>query len=184
MRFFFICLLSLSGYVSAADSTELYPGAPAAASDYGFLIGNWQCRYEQLDPQGKILFSAPCRWQAQYAFDHKMVVDDFSLLDEQGKVTYAGRTLRTFSLQDKRWHQVFLPVQMSATLNPFTAHRDNEGVHLEVEQRLPNGELQPARFRFSQISDKGFVWESSKQLESGAGWYVDMRIRAAQSELY
>ncbi|WP_164519252.1 hypothetical protein [Pseudoalteromonas rubra] len=178
MRLFFICLLSLSCYVSAADSTEVYPGAPAAASDYGFLIGNWQCRYEQLDPQGKTLFSAPCRWQAQYAFDNKMVVDDFSLLDAQGKVTYAGRTLRTFSLQDKRWHQVFLPVQMSATLNPFTAHRDNEGVHLEVEQRLPNGELQPARFRFSQISEKGFVWESSKQLKGSEKWYVDMRIVA------
>ncbi|MCO7187228.1 MULTISPECIES: hypothetical protein [unclassified Pseudoalteromonas] len=176
MRCLFLCLLVVCSF--HLKSAELYPGAPAAASDYAFLIGHWQCRYEQLDPQGKTLFSAPCRWHAHYAFDDKMVVDDFSLLDAQGNVTYAGRTLRTFSLQDKHWHQVFLPVQMSATLNPFTAHKDKEGVHLEVEQRLPNGELQPARFRFSQISDKGFVWESSKQLEGSEKWYIDMRITA------
>ncbi|KNC66946.1 hypothetical protein [Pseudoalteromonas ardens] len=175
-----LSLCFFCAYSFASDSADLYPGAPAAASDYAFLIGHWQCQYEQLDLQGKVQFSSPCRWQAQYAFDNKMVVDDFSLLDAQGKVTYAGRTLRTYSLQDKRWHQVFLPVQMNATLNPFTAQRDNDGVHLKVEQRLPGGKLQPARFRFSQISDKGFVWESSKQLNGSDSWYVDMRLRATR----
>lgn len=84
MRLLSLCFFCACSF--ASDSTDLYPGAPAAASDYAFLIGHWQCQYEQLDPQGKVLFSAPCRWQAQYAFDNKMVVDDFSLLDAQGNL--------------------------------------------------------------------------------------------------
>ncbi|WP_194867844.1 hypothetical protein [Pseudoalteromonas sp. PPB1] len=56
MRLLSLCFFSACSF--ASYSAELYPGAPAAASDYAFLIGHWQCQYEQLDPQGKVLFSA------------------------------------------------------------------------------------------------------------------------------
>ena len=173
------CSVVFAMVVSFSTGAEsLFPGAPAEASDYAFLIGDWTCTYQQMDKQNKVIFEAPCTWQADYAFDNKMVVDDFKMYDKDGNVSYGGRTLRTYSSRDKQWHQVFLAAQLGAPMNPFTARKIKGEVQLEVKMRQPSGELSPARFSFSNISDNAFTWENHRSHDQGKTWVLESRITA------
>ena len=162
----------------SAMAEALFPGATAEANDYAFLIGKWDCTYQQMDKQNKVIFEAPCTWQADYAFDNKMVVDDFKMYDKDGKVSYGGRTLRTYSPRDKQWHQVFLAAQLGAPMNPFTAQKVEGEMQLQVEMRQPSGELSPARFSFSKISESSFTWENHRSQDQGKTWVLESRITA------
>ena len=156
----------------------LYPGAPAEANDYDFLMGKWRCVYQQFDKKSKLVFEAPCTWHAEYAFENKMVVDDFTMLDDAGNAVYEGRTLRTYSLQNKRWEQVFLAAKMGATLNPFTAQKVQDEMHLDVQVREPNGMTRSAEFTFTNITEGSFTWENRTTMDKGKSWFVESRIVA------
>ena len=173
-----VCLaifLIVSGDVVSETALK---GAPIEASEYSFLIGNWRCLFQQFDNQGKVAFEAPCTWEASYAFDNKMVVDDFKMYNKEGAMVYGGRTLRTYSLQDNTWHQVFLPVQMNASLLPFTATKVDKEMHLSVRMIEPTGGSRPARFAFSNISNDAFTWQSHESHDGGKSWVLSSRISA------
>lgn len=144
--------------------------------EYDFLIGDWQCQFEQYKDNQKVR-TYPCQWQGKYTFDGHMVQDDFRMYADD-KVVFSGTTLRTYVATKNRWDLAFLGSNIG--------HYPNfQGNWTGSEMAITNqGEDERGKFdvsiRFHDITQDSFTWEMKTSYDQGKTWELSARINATR----
>ena len=172
-------VMIIASSFSAADNAKK-EDAQQPQKDFDFLIGKWDCEWQQFDPKGKIRTKIGCQWDARYTFDGMMVQDDFRMFNESGKLVYAGTTLRSYSVREKQWKNTFLDVVGGPSFEDFVGKRVGDEIHIQTTRKNANGEKTFMRIRFHDISENGFSWEG-KTSSDGKDWTLDSRIISKKS---
>jgi hypothetical protein len=99
------------------DPTALVPiegilaylqGPPKEASQFDFLLGEWNARATRYRPDGSEIGGYAGTWRARHLHDGRLVLDEFTArLDDGSEISYMA-TLRTFSTATHRWEMTFL----------------------------------------------------------------------------
>jgi hypothetical protein len=169
------------------DPTALVPiegivayrqGRPKEASQFDFLLGEWQARTTRFRPNGSEIGGYAGTWCARHLHDARMVLDEFTArLDDGSEISYMA-TLRTFSTATQRWEMTFLIAHQPQLINSFSGAFDAGEMRLEGSGRTLAGEPVLARVRFFDITPTSFQWENRVSLDGGTTWYRDSSISA------
>jgi len=169
------------------DPTALVPiggilayrqGVPAEASQFDFLLGEWDARTTRYRSDGSEIGSYAGTWRARHLHEARMILDEFTArLDDGSELSYMA-TLRTFSTATQRWEMTFLIAHQPQLITSFSGTFEDGEMKLEGSGRTLMGAPVLARVRFSEITPTSFLWENRVSLDDGATWYRDGRISA------
>ena len=171
----------------AEDPTALVPiegilayrqGPPEEASQFDFLLGEWQARTTRYRPDGSEIGGYPGTWRARHLHDGRMILDEFTARLEDGSEISYMATLRTFSPATRRWEMTFLIAHQPQLITSFSGSFEDGEMKLEGSGRTLAGQPVLARVRFFEITPTSFQWETRVSLDRGATWYRDSAIAA------
>jgi hypothetical protein len=174
----------------AEDPTALVPiegvlayrqGTPREASQFDFLLGDWQARTVRYRPDGSEIGGYGGTWRARHLHDRRMVLDEFTArLDDGSEISYMA-TLRTFCAATGRWEMTFLIAHQPQLISSFSGVFEDHEMKLEGSGRTLAGQPVVARVRFFDITPRSFEWENRVSLDGGATWYRDSAISARRA---
>jgi len=172
------------------DPTALVPiegvlayrsGVPSEASQFDFLIGEWEARTTRYRPDGSELGGYAGTWRARHLHDARMVLDEFTaFLDDRSEISYMA-TLRTFSGATGRWEMTFLIAHQPQLIRSFSGRFEAGEMRLDGEGHTLSGDPVKARVRFFDITPTSFEWENRVSLDGGSTWYRDSAISARRA---
>lgn len=175
--------LALQATSAAADddpglvSPAFKPAAPAAADDWGKMIGKWDAEYTSIAPDGKE-YKGKAEWSWFYVLDGTAVQDVWISPPrgtEAGKDgRYFGTDLRIFNPRSGKWQVVFAD-NRSGKYQKYDAGRENG----KMVMRLP-GEPNKRRITFVSITDRHVDWMQEESGDGGKTWRVMLRIRGTR----
>ena len=143
-------------------------GPTEEALQFEFLIGDWRVDGRRFGPNGELQYAG--RWSAQYLYDKRMVMDQFTTSGPSGQDIAAFTTLRTFSPFTKRWEIAGMAAMQPAINGKWFGHYVDGEMHLEAEGFGPNGQPFKSRIRFFEIESNCFKWENHVSLDGGDTW--------------
>lgn len=168
-------------FADTATNDNSTPASISAKKQFEFLIGSWDCTYLQYsnttDSMGEVVAKYPCDWNAKYTFDGHMVQDDFQLYYE-GKVAFAGTTLRTWVQNKQRWDLAFLSAGRGHWPN-FHGTWQETGMEIAASGSDQRGDF-VSKIRFVDIKANSFLWEMEKSYDDGKSWYLDTQIKTTR----
>jgi hypothetical protein len=169
------------------DPTALVPiegilayrqGPPKEASQFDFLLGEWNARTTRYRTDGSEIGGYAGTWRARHLHDARMVLDEFTArLDDGSEISYMA-TLRTFSTATHRWEMTFLIAHQPQLITTFSGIFEDGEMRLDGSGRTLAGGPVAARVRFFDITPTSFQWENRVSLDEGATWYRDSAISA------
>ena len=172
------------------DPTALVPlegilayrrGTPKEASQFDFLLGEWNARTVRYRPDGSEIASYAGIWRARHLHDARIVLDEFTArLDDGSELSYMA-TLRTFSTATGRWEMTFLIAHQPQLITSFSGMLEGGEMKLEGSGRTLAGLPVLAQVRFFDITPTSFQWENRVSLDGGGTWYRDSSISAHRS---
>jgi hypothetical protein len=148
-----------------------FPDAPEQASQFEFLIGEWDCEWTGFNKEGEALAPLPCRWSARYTFDGRMVQDDYRLWDSDQKLIFSGTTLRSYSPDKARWEFVFLGSQQPAWPR-FHGRWEQGEMRIHAEGTDRQGRDFVSRIKFHKITSNSFEWRMDTSYDGGETWQL------------
>lgn len=169
------------------DPTALVPlegvlayrqGVPAEATQFDFLLGEWDARTTRYRPDGSEIASYGGTWRARPLHDRRILLDEFIARLDDGSEISTMATLRTYCPATQRWEMTFLIAHQAPLVRSFSGVWQAGEMRLEAEGLTLDGDPLRARVRFHDISSHGFEWENEVSLDGGTRWYRDSRISA------
>ncbi|MBI2770956.1 MAG: hypothetical protein HYX47_15130 [Burkholderiales bacterium] len=155
-------------------------GAPPEASQFDFLIGDWDVEATRLKEDGAPLLRYTAAWNAVHLNGGRMVMDDFRALGPAGQPVSSFVTLRTYSESTQRWEFVGLQaLQPPFPMEWHGAFVDGEML-LDASGKGPQGQLVKTKIRFFDIAAGSFSWESSMSLDGGTRWKKTAQLQATR----
>lgn len=137
---------------------------------FDFLIGDWDVQATKFDPDGATLARYRATWCAKYLNDGRMLMDNFQALAPDGRPISAFVTLRTYSMESRRWEMAGLgAMQTAAAVEWYGTWTDGE-MHVIASGEDPSGRLVQTRIRFSDITPEHFLWTSECSVDGGTSW--------------
>jgi hypothetical protein len=174
----------------ADDPTALVPiesildyrqGRPAEASQFDFLLGEWDARSVRYRADGSELGGYDGTWRARHLHDARMILDEFTArLDDGSEISYMA-TLRTFSPSTRSWEMTFLIAHQPQLISSFSGAFEEGEMRFDGAGRTLTGQPVIARVRFFDITPTSFEWENRVSLDQGATWYRDSSISARRA---
>jgi len=172
------------------DPTALVPiegilayrqGTPKEASQFDFLLGEWEARTTRYRPDGSEIGAYPGSWRARHLHDARIVLDEFTArLDDGSELSYMA-TLRTFSTAMQRWEMTFLIAHEPQRITSFSGVFEHGEMRLQGAGHTLEGLPVVARVRFFDITPTSFEWENRVSLDEGSTWYRDSSISARRT---
>ncbi|MGI9326334.1 MAG: hypothetical protein ACR2PZ_14015 [Pseudomonadales bacterium] len=139
---------------------------------FDFLIGEWDLVRTSFDETGNVVSKTNGSVIAKYAFDGRVIQEDFHNLREDGIAYRGGTALYTYSPSFKQWHVAAIDASTGATsYQPIWI--DGE-VHYDSVVRLPDREIL-TNSRIFNISRESYEWEQSVSI-NGATWFPNYHI--------
>ena len=176
--------------MSNEDPTALIPiegilsyreGVPAEASQFDFLLGEWETRSMRYRADGSEIGGYGGSWRARKLHSGRILLDEFTACLDDGSEISTMATLRTFSTATQRWEMTFLIAHQAQLITSFSGVFEEGEMRLEGAGRTLGGEAVQARVRFHDITDESFEWENRVSLDGGATWYRDNTISARRT---
>lgn len=151
---------------------------PPAASDFNFLLGEWNTQQTFLAVDGSVQATLFGTWRAQSIDNGRMIMDEYIRILPGGVKIHAGYTLRTYSPSTQRWEMTHLqPLKPVAALG-FHGRRQGDEIHLEARSTDSDGHLILTKIRFFQIGENSFDWAQRNSFDGGETWHRTMLIKA------
>lgn len=153
--------------------------APRELSQFGFLIGTWQCESSVKGPDGAFR-TYPATWIARYILDGYVIADELKQLGPAGEVAHLGQNYRSFNGDSKTWIIKWLDALDSTWLD--MGPEDLGGVEARAgivtyKHRRPRGRtgrlfpLQSLfRLTFSNMSEDHFTYRAELSTDGGETW--------------
>ena len=173
-------LLASAGAVSAGGiaSTAANPDAPAEVQQFGQLVGSWQCKGENLQPDGTWQASPGTSvWDWYYVLDGYAVQDVWRPHTSGNPNAAQGTNLRTYDPETGIWDVVWTTQNVPAIEKYRAAYRNDE-IHIVAER--PSNQFFPSHLMhitFHNIDEDHFDWRyEASGLTDGQNWQEQARL--------
>lgn len=141
--------------------------------DFNFMLGEWDADIRRYAPDGTMTADAKGAWSVRSSFGGRVIEDQLTQFDADGKEETAAFSLRTYCEETQRWEMVyFWAAQPASSLLVFVGNRVGDEMHLNLQQSGPNGLVTMAHIRFFDISDDSFSWENNTSIDNGVTWFI------------
>jgi hypothetical protein len=145
---------------------------PNPAADFDYLLGDWE--FTAVSKQWGAFRG---RWSAVKLADGQ-ILDEYRVLDGDGKTVYVTTTLRNYNEAKKVWDLV--GADPGGGLRDFgTARRS--GAEMHIEQTFGASGDRPSlwRIRYHNIRPGAFSWAGDRSEDGGKSWTKDfLKIEA------
>lgn len=155
-------------------------GAPEQASEFDFLIGEWDARTTRYAADGSVGFEHKALWRAQHLHEKRIVFDDYIAYGPDGTAIGSFATLRTYCEETAQWEMTFLVALQRILLTSFVGRRIGNEMHLRASGKDLEEKPVEARVRFFNITNDHFDWEQELSVDGGATWARDVLIQATR----
>lgn len=131
----------------------------ADKTDFDYLLGDWQFTADSKQ-WGK--FGG--YWSAVRIGDGPLILDEYRIVDDDGKTVYVTRTLRAYNPKLDRWDLVSTDAQ-TGLQNVGTGYREGGEVH--ITQQFGTATM---RIRYHDIQPDHFLWTADRSTDGGKTW--------------
>ena len=155
------------------------PNAPAALSQFAFLVGNWRFEAKVKVEEGEWQ-KFQGTWLGRYILDGYAIADEYQMIDSSGKLIVLGTNFRTYDATQKTWNMKWLNALAGTWVD--LGPEELGGVHFDgrsityvlkepvaaLNDALSRADLSklPAhvymRATYTNISEKHFTWRGEK----------------------
>ena len=172
----FVTLAALATSATAQHGREVAPlqtTAPAGASQFEFLVGQWEIvaepRVEGLAARIHGNPRLPGTWKAWRAFDGWGIEDELRLTDASGNPRALTHAVRVYDATARQWKVSSLDVYRSSFLTATAEWREGE-MHVEARGTDPQGRSFVLRSLFHDITANGFRLQQDRSYDDGRTW--------------
>jgi hypothetical protein len=159
--------------------------APAEASQFDFLVGQWDLVVEpQVSSLAARMHGVPMltgSWKAWRALDGWAVEDELRIVDEAGNPRALTLFVRVWDAEAGRWRASATDAY-SATVSLSLASL--RGTVMESASQAPTtdreGRAYAARSRFVDVTPTSFTYVQERSYDGGREWEVTLRILATR----
>ena len=154
---------------------------------FDFLVGDWHVHATRFNADGTTLAQYLASWSARYLNAGRMLIDDFKALAPDGGPLSSFVTLRTYSVESRRWEMVGLAAMQPAGRMEWHGTWVNGEMQIFAAGLDPSGREVQTRIRFFDITPGRFLWTSESSVDGGVTWIrtaslVADRVKAEFSE--
>jgi hypothetical protein len=147
--------------------------APREASQYDFLIGEWEIvaepRLEGLAARIHGNPKFPGTWKAWRGLDGWGIEDEIRLTDASGNPHALTHFLRSFDTEKKHWMVASLDIYRARLTSASGEWRDGE-MHIDASGTDADGRAFVSRSRFHAIGPNGFRFQQDRSYDDGRTW--------------
>ncbi len=162
---------------------EANPNAPAALSQFAFLIGRWQGEAKVKSANGEWqTFQAT--WLGRFILDGYAIADEYRMIGSSGEMIVLGMNFRTYDAARQVWNIKWL----NALAGRWTDLGSEEfgGLNLDAHSisyafEEPVATHTYTRASYTNISKTHFTWRG-EQSDDGKVWSEFMVVEAYRSE--
>jgi hypothetical protein len=170
---------------------HLNPNAPAALSQFAFLLGRWRCEANvKLDGGEWQAFDAT--WVGRFILDGYAIADEYRMTDSSGELIVLGINVRAYDPARQVWNIKWLNALAGTwvDLGPeeLGGVRFDGGSIVYAFKESMAGHAY-TRATYTNISDTHFTWRGEKSddgkapsTSSGQAWDEFMAVEAFRSE--
>jgi hypothetical protein len=178
------------GFMEQIDtgSDKPNPKAPAALSQFSFLIGQWRFDAQFKSPQGDWqMFKGT--WGGRYILDGRVIADEYKMFGSGGDVIVHGMNFRVYDAAKKVWNIKWLNA-LQGTWTDLTPEEfggaNFEGQSVSYIFREPVGasgdwKAEYTRATYTSVSPTLFTWRGDKS-DDNAAWKEFMIVECRRSE--
>ncbi|MEZ5429079.1 MAG: hypothetical protein R2747_22725 [Pyrinomonadaceae bacterium] len=135
---------------------RLNPDAPPETAQFAFMIGEFDCVDEIVNPQDGKWAKFPAIWNARY------FLNGHGIQDSYWSPTFSTSNIRIYDAREKKWKVTFFRMPGNGT-GLWTGVK--EGGNLVMRQGTDE---KGSRLTFSKITENGFQWTGESMTEGVA----------------
>jgi hypothetical protein len=147
--------------------------APREASQYDFLIGEWEIvaepRLEGLAARIHGNPKFPGTWKAWRGLDGWGIEDEIRLTDASGNPHAFTHFIRSYDTETKHWIVASLDIYHARVQSASGEWRDGE-MHIDAHGTDSDGRAFVSRARFHDIGPQGFRFQQDRSYDDGKTW--------------
>ena len=147
---------------------RLNPKAPPETAQFSFMIGEFDCNDEIINPQNGKWVKMKAIWNARY------FLNGMAIQDQYWSPPFSTSNIRIFDSRDKKWKVTFFRMPGYAPGPAISGQK--EGDKLVMRQGT---EKQGGKYTFFNIRSGGFDWvgENLREGKSSAFWKSSCKRR-------
>ncbi len=159
--------------------------APREASQFDFLVGQWDLTVRPLVPGLAARIHGSPRlggtWKAWRSLDNWGVEDDLRIVDGSGNPMSLGHSVRVYDATAQKWSQTTLDVYR-ARFTAATAEWQGNRMVLTGHGTDAEGKAYVLRTTFSDITATAFKFQQDRSYDDGRTWTEGvLRIEARRT---
>ena len=147
------------------------PKAPAALSQFAFLVGRWRCEAWVRLANGE-LQTLQATWLGRFILDGYAIADEYRMTSSSGELIVLGLNLRTYDATKHMWNIKWLNALSGTWVDlgpPELGGVTVEGESIIYAFKEPMAGPAYTRATYTNISEKHFTWRGEKS-DDGKRW--------------
>jgi hypothetical protein len=182
---FLLATLVTPALAQHGGGTPLQTTAPREASQFDFLIGQWDLTVRPLVPGLAARIHGSPRlsgtWRAWRAMDNWGLEDELRIVDGSGNPIALSHSMRVYDATAQKWTQTALDVYR-ARFSASTAEWKDGRMTLSGRGTDAEGHAYIVRSTYSDITPTGFKFQQDHSLDEGRTWTEGvLRIEARRT---
>jgi hypothetical protein len=159
------------------------PNAPAALSQFAFLIGNWwfEARVKMPNREWQTFQGT---WLGRFILDGYAIADEYRMTDSSGKLIVLGVNLRTYDATKKTWNMKWLHALAGTWVDLGPEELGGvsfDGRSITYVLKEPMAGHAYTRATYTNISAKHFTWRGEKS-DDGKAWSEFMVVEVYRNK--
>jgi len=159
------------------------PNAPAALSQFAFLIGNWrfEASVKEAD-KGWQTFQGT--WLGRFILDGYAIADEYRMTGPSGELIVLGLNLRTYDASKQSWNMKWLNALAGTWVDLGLDELGGvrvDGQSIIYAMREPLAAHAYTRATYTNITDNYFTWRGEKS-DDGKAWSEFMVLEAYRNK--
>jgi hypothetical protein len=126
---------------------RLNPGAPKETEQFAFMIGEFDCTDEIINPKSGKWVKMPAVWNAKY------FLNGYGIQDQYWSPAFSTSNIRIFDVKDKKWKVTFFRMPGYSPSTAVSGTKEGGDLVMRV-----GTEEKGSRYTFYNIRDTGFDW--------------------------
>jgi hypothetical protein len=151
----------------------LNTSAPREATQYDFLVGQWELKVTpKVSGLAARIHGAPRltgTWKAWRAFEGHGIEDELRIVDGSGNPASLSHSMRVFNTGEKRWSISALDVYRARYTSSNAEWRNSE-MHIRGSGIDSEGKPYLTRSRFFGIARDKFTFQQDRSTDNGKTW--------------
>jgi|GEM_PF-1018518 len=161
---------------------KLNPNAPAALSQFAFLVGSWRCEARLKSASGEWqTFQAT--WLGRFILDGYAIADEYRMTSSSGELIVLGLNLRTYDPAKQIWNIKWLNALAGTWVDLGPEELGGvkfDGQSIIYSPKEPVAAHAYTRATYTNISKTRFTWRGEKS-DDGKTWSEFMVVEAYRS---